>query len=90
MPRRVRDWRHGHPESGHAGRQHRQRVAGGRFSTRAAVYDAELELVSASGHGGCPMRGFHIGYKQMDLRPEELIGTSACRGREEPAANILS
>ena len=37
------------------------------------VYDAELELVSASGARWVPYAGFHLGYKKMDLRPEELI-----------------
>ncbi len=39
------------------------------------VYDAELELVSASGSRRVPYHGFHAGYKKMDLRPEELIQT---------------
>ena len=37
------------------------------------VYDAELELVSASGARRVPYAGFHTGYKQMDLRPGEII-----------------
>jgi CO/xanthine dehydrogenase FAD-binding subunit len=37
------------------------------------VYDAELELVSARGSRRVPYRNFHTGYKQMDLRPDELI-----------------
>jgi len=37
------------------------------------VYDAELELVSASGARRVPYTAFHRGYKQMDLRPGELI-----------------
>jgi CO/xanthine dehydrogenase FAD-binding subunit len=37
------------------------------------VYDAELELVSASGSRWVPYANFHRGYKQMDLRPDELI-----------------
>ena len=37
------------------------------------VYDAELELVSASGTRRVPYHGFHSGYKEMDLRPDELI-----------------
>jgi CO/xanthine dehydrogenase FAD-binding subunit len=37
------------------------------------VYDAELELVSASGVRWVPYAGFHLGYKKMDMRPEELI-----------------
>jgi CO/xanthine dehydrogenase FAD-binding subunit len=37
------------------------------------VYDAELELVSAKGSRLIPYQGFHTGYKQMLLRPDELI-----------------
>jgi CO/xanthine dehydrogenase FAD-binding subunit len=37
------------------------------------VYDAELELVSPSGPRRVPYASFHRGYKQMDLRPGELI-----------------
>ena len=37
------------------------------------VYDASLELVSASGSRWLPYDGFHTGYKQMLLRPDELI-----------------
>jgi CO/xanthine dehydrogenase FAD-binding subunit len=37
------------------------------------VYDAELELVSASGARWIPYHGFWSGYKQMDLRSDELI-----------------
>jgi CO/xanthine dehydrogenase FAD-binding subunit len=37
------------------------------------VYDADLELVSASGSRRVPYAAFHTGYKQMDLRPGELI-----------------
>jgi CO/xanthine dehydrogenase FAD-binding subunit len=37
------------------------------------AYDAELELVSASGARWVPYHGFHIGYKQMNIRPEELL-----------------
>ena len=37
------------------------------------VYDAELELVSASGSRWIPYLGFHTGYKKIDLRPDELI-----------------
>ncbi|MGH9966299.1 MAG: FAD binding domain-containing protein [Pyrinomonadaceae bacterium] len=38
------------------------------------VYDAELELLSHSGSRSCPYHGFHTGYKQMLIRPEELLG----------------
>lgn len=37
------------------------------------VYDASLELVSAAGSRWLPYEGFHTGYKQMLLRPDELI-----------------
>jgi CO/xanthine dehydrogenase FAD-binding subunit len=37
------------------------------------IYDAELELVSARGSRWIPYANFHRGYKQMDLRPDELI-----------------
>jgi len=37
------------------------------------VYDAELELVSAYGARWVPYANFHLGYKQMDMRPEEVI-----------------
>ncbi|HYT65247.1 MAG TPA: xanthine dehydrogenase family protein subunit M [Vicinamibacterales bacterium] len=38
------------------------------------VYDAELELMSASGIRRVPYHGFHRGYKNMDLAPGEIIG----------------
>jgi CO/xanthine dehydrogenase FAD-binding subunit len=37
------------------------------------VYDAELELVSTRGARWVPYHGFWSGYKQMDLRCDELI-----------------
>jgi len=37
------------------------------------VYEAELELVSSAGSRWLPYRGFWFGYKQIALRPEELI-----------------
>jgi CO/xanthine dehydrogenase FAD-binding subunit len=37
------------------------------------VYDAELELVSATGSRWVPYHGFWTGYKQINLRPSELI-----------------
>ncbi|MCI0624297.1 MAG: FAD binding domain-containing protein, partial [Acidobacteria bacterium] len=33
------------------------------------VYDAELELISATGTRQVPYHRFHSGYKKMDLRP---------------------
>jgi CO/xanthine dehydrogenase FAD-binding subunit len=37
------------------------------------AYNAELELVSSSGARWIPYQGFHTGYKQMDIRPDELL-----------------
>ena len=37
------------------------------------AYDAELELVSKDGERRIPYSGFHIGYKQMEIRREELL-----------------
>ncbi|MBA2732988.1 MAG: xanthine dehydrogenase family protein subunit M [Acidobacteria bacterium] len=37
------------------------------------VYDAQLELVSTEGTRFVPYNGFHTGYKQMLVRPDELI-----------------
>lgn len=37
------------------------------------AYDAEIELVSSSGSRWLPYDGFHKGYKQMDIRPDELL-----------------
>jgi CO/xanthine dehydrogenase FAD-binding subunit len=38
------------------------------------VYDAQLELLSAAGSRRLSYQGFHTGYKQMSMRPEELLG----------------
>jgi CO/xanthine dehydrogenase FAD-binding subunit len=46
------------------------------------VYDAELELVSVRGVRRVPYEGFHLGYKRMDLAPDELIrSVRVARGR---------
>ncbi len=37
------------------------------------AYDAELELISQSGTRRIPYSKFHRGYKQMDLRADELL-----------------
>jgi CO/xanthine dehydrogenase FAD-binding subunit len=37
------------------------------------AYDAELELVSKEGERRIPYSRFHIGYKQMEIRPDELL-----------------
>jgi CO/xanthine dehydrogenase FAD-binding subunit len=39
------------------------------------AYDAELELVSRSGARRVQYAGFHHGYKQMDMRADELLKT---------------
>ena len=47
------------------------------------VYDAELELISKSGSRWVPYATFHTGYKQMILRPNELVARIRLpRGRE--------
>jgi xanthine dehydrogenase small subunit len=35
--------------------------------------NAELELVSAQGTRKVPLRNFYLGYKKLDLKPEEII-----------------
>lgn len=37
------------------------------------AYDAEIELVSAAGARWLPYHGFHTGYKQMQIRADELL-----------------
>jgi CO/xanthine dehydrogenase FAD-binding subunit len=37
------------------------------------VYDAELELVSVNQSRWVPYHGFHTGYKEMIIRPDELL-----------------
>jgi len=37
------------------------------------TYDAELELISAAGSRWVAYQGFHTGYKQMTMRPNELL-----------------
>jgi CO/xanthine dehydrogenase FAD-binding subunit len=37
------------------------------------VYDAEIEIVSASGARWIGYKSFHTGYKQMDLHSDELV-----------------
>ena len=38
------------------------------------VYDAALELLSVNGSRWVSYEGFHTGYKQMIIRPDELLG----------------
>jgi CO/xanthine dehydrogenase FAD-binding subunit len=37
------------------------------------AYDAELELISVGGSRTVPYHSFHTGYKQMNIRPDELL-----------------
>lgn len=37
------------------------------------AYDAELELISVRGSRTVPYDSFHTGYKQMNMRPDELL-----------------
>jgi CO/xanthine dehydrogenase FAD-binding subunit len=37
------------------------------------AYDAELELISKKGSRRIPYHEFHLGYKQMHIRPDELL-----------------
>ena len=37
------------------------------------VYDAAVRLVSLHGNRSVPYANFHLGYKKLDLRPDELI-----------------
>jgi len=68
-------------ETGGVATQNRGTLAGNIVNASPAadsppallVYDAELELVSARGPRWVAYHGFHTGYKQMLLRPEELI-----------------
>jgi CO/xanthine dehydrogenase FAD-binding subunit len=39
------------------------------------VYDAELDLVSLRGRRSVPYGAFHLGYKVMDLAPDEIIAS---------------
>ena len=48
------------------------------------AYDAELQLVSKRGNRTIPYFSFHSGYKQMDLRPDELLGAICLPRTTEP------
>lgn len=48
------------------------------------AYDAELELISTKGSRWIPYQGFHTGYKQMDMRADELL-----RGVRLPRATSM-
>jgi CO/xanthine dehydrogenase FAD-binding subunit len=86
---RARDGRRGHAEPRHDRRQHRQRSPAADTPPALLVYDAELELVSARGTRRVPYAEFHTGYKQMDLRPDELIArVRRARARREGARHF--
>src|SRR6266571_116960 len=48
------------------------------------AYDAQLLLVSKQGDRTIPYSSFHRGYKQMDLRPDELLGAICLPRTAEP------
>jgi CO/xanthine dehydrogenase FAD-binding subunit len=48
------------------------------------VYDADLELISKAGSRWIPYQTFHTGYKQMILRPDELVARIRLPRRREP------
>jgi len=50
------------------------------------VYDAELELRSAAGSRRVPYVSFHRGYKQMDLKPGEIIAAIHLPSRQTDPA----
>jgi CO/xanthine dehydrogenase FAD-binding subunit len=51
------------------------------------AYDAELELISKSGARRVQYADFHQGYKQMDLRPDELLKTIRLPRHAQPVKN---
>ena len=48
------------------------------------AYDGELELVSARGSRWVPYHGFHTGYKQMIIQPDELLARIRMSRRNKP------
>ena len=48
------------------------------------VYDAEIELVSQRGARRLPYRGFHTGYKKMQLASDELLRAIRLPRRAKP------
>ena len=51
------------------------------------AYDAELELVSTAGTRTVPYSNFHLGYKQMDIRSNELLRAIRLPRMPEPLTN---
>src|SRR5438067_9978943 len=68
-------------ETGGIAIQHRDTLGGNIVNASPAAdsppallaYDAELELVSKRGERRIPYFKFHTAYKQMDIRPDELL-----------------
>jgi CO/xanthine dehydrogenase FAD-binding subunit len=48
------------------------------------VYDAEIELISERGARWLPYHGFHTGYKQMQMAPDELLRAIRLPRRAKP------
>jgi CO/xanthine dehydrogenase FAD-binding subunit len=48
------------------------------------AYDAELEVISKAGSRNIPYSTFHRGYKQMDIRPGELLRAIRLRRSANP------
>lgn len=48
------------------------------------AYEADLELISASGSRWMPYHGFHTGYKQMIIRPDELLARIRLKRTSKP------
>ncbi|MGH9805375.1 MAG: FAD binding domain-containing protein, partial [Candidatus Acidiferrales bacterium] len=79
-------------ETGGVATQNRGTLAGNIANASPAAdsppallaYDAELEIVSARGSRRRPYHGFHSGYKQMDLAPDELITRIHLRRKPAP------
>lgn len=50
------------------------------------AYDAELEMISTNGKRRSPYHGFHTGYKQMQIQPDELLARIIL---PRPAKNLI-
>jgi CO/xanthine dehydrogenase FAD-binding subunit len=48
------------------------------------AYDAQLELSSVNGSRWVPYNGFHTGYKEMNIREDELLTRIQLRRSKEP------
>lgn len=48
------------------------------------AYDAQLELTSVNGSRWVPYNGFHTGYKEMNIREDELLKRIQLRRSKEP------